>query len=98
MCAVSGRVQANERHPLVDQARILPGCEVAATLHAAWKQPIVRSKLLGFDPGCNRSSGVLSHFELHRPSRLLLKDHDAPLHAACRHQIRDPELNEITTA
>lgn len=33
----------------------------------------------------DRSARLLGHLELHRPAGLLLKDHDAPLDAACRH-------------
>src|SRR3954451_7050775 len=72
---VRGRIQPDERNPLVHQPCVLPRGQVASTFHPTWEQPITRSELLGLDPGCNRPTRLLGNLELHRPSRLLLEDH-----------------------
>lgn len=52
--AVSGRIEPHEADPLVNQAGVLASTQVAARLHPAGKQPIVKFQPLHLQPGRDR--------------------------------------------
>jgi len=74
MGAVDQRVQANAGDPFPQQAGVLPGREVTASLYPTRKEirATVRWRLL--EPGRHRLPGLLGELELNRAPRLLLDD------------------------
>ena len=66
--------------------------------HPAGEQPVLCRKVLRGYPAGHRSPRLFGHFELNGAARLLLKDHDALLHATDRNQITDFETYEVTAS
>ena len=96
--AVGGRIQANERNPLVDEPRVLSRAEVGSCLHPAWKQPVLCCEPLRLDPLGERSSSLFGHFELNGPTRFPLKNDDPTLHTVGREYIADLQRDEVAAA
>jgi hypothetical protein len=98
MGAIGARFQIDQRNPVFDQSRVLPGADVLTSSDAARKQPIVIAASAQRQPGRERLSSWICDLERHGPAGLLLDNGDALAHETAGRHIADPQLDQVASS
>lgn len=87
--SISAGLEPNRRHPVVDEARVLPRRDTRPVMEAAREQERASEHLGPRDPGLDRGPCVLRDLELHGSIGLALDHGDTLAHAIADDQIGD---------
>src|SRR3954452_15872540 len=90
--------QTGTGHPLVDQARILPGTDVVRMADAARKRVIFDRAAAPLQPSQQARACIVHQLELDRATGLLLNDKRATPDVSAADQIADLDLHDVTAA
>lgn len=98
MRSVAAWLKTDRRHPISNEARILPGRDVLPVVKAARKEERTADHLGPRDPVRDRETGVFRDFELNGPLCLALNDRCAFSSAITDDEICDLQPDQVTAA
>jgi hypothetical protein len=91
-------VEADDRDPFVNQARVLSRAEMTEMVDPAGESEIKDRSAATSKPRFKALSSLGHDFELHRPAGLLLDHSGAVSNMAAAHHIADFDLHKVTAA
>jgi hypothetical protein len=94
MCAELQSIEADARHPIINEPRILPGCEPARRIPAA-ELNLLWLSARHFRILVNRRPGLIREYKSHGPACLFLADGRAVKGVSTRREVLNTDRNDV---